>query len=92
MYTLNFLFLRLNTANETLYDIQGKKKWVFLKLRFTFTPKWITKLGMCYWESVVVLISRVEIPVVELLHQVLHNYCIPVTKKPKDNVNDHGWV
>ena len=47
---------------------------------------------MCYWESGVVLISRVEIPVVELLHQVLHNYCIPVTKKPKDNVNDHGWV
>lgn len=47
---------------------------------------------MRYWEFGVVLISRVEIPVVELLHQVLHNYCTPVTKKPKDHVNDHGWV
>lgn len=62
------------------------------KLRFTFTSRWITKLGMRYWEFGVVLISRVEIPVVELLHQVLHNYCTPVTKKPKDHVNDHGWV
>lgn len=62
------------------------------KLRFTFTSRWITKLGVCCWDFGVVWISRVEIPVVELLHQVLHNYCTPVTKKPKDSVSDHGWV
>ena len=47
---------------------------------------------MCYWKFGVGLISRVEIPAVELLLRVSQNYCTPITKEPKGNANDHGWV